>query len=126
MTDFVKLRDLTGPEEQDLGQTIERMAELLKSSGETGRVQFRFIDKEPGRDWCLELRGRQGAARAERLDGPNLEVITRAKTWWGIAKGTLSPLDALLQGKLRIRGDAELGKRLLRHLAAAPGRTDPC
>jgi putative sterol carrier protein len=55
------------------------------------------------------------------VERPDVEIITRAETWWEIADGRLSPLEAFVKGRLRVRGKIELAKRIfLVDLAAAP------
>ncbi len=125
MTEFVRLRDLVKPGSQDIAKTLLHLSEILADSGERARVQFRFVGGQKSMSWCLEL-GEGRASLSEEAGDADLEIVTRRETWWEIAKGSLSPLDAMIGGDLRIRGDAELGKRLLRHAAAGPGRVDPC
>jgi putative sterol carrier protein len=50
-----------------------------------------------------------------------VEIITEAETWWEIAERRLSPLEAFVTGRLRVRGNIERAKRVfLVDLAAAP------
>ena len=43
----------------------------------------------------------------------------RPETWAQIAQGQLSPYEALYSGKLRVGGDLEMAKMIVKHL------TDP-
>ncbi len=54
------------------------------------------------------------------------EVITSPETWLAIAEGTLAPLDAFTGGRMRVRGDTGLGRRVMTYLAAGAGRTGFC
>lgn len=121
MASYATLRKLTEPTESDVGKTFQRMAELLKESGEAARVQFRILNGEEQLSWAVELEPKVARVRAEAVEHPNLEVITSSQTWWQIADGAMSPVDAIFQGKLRIRGDVELAKRLLNALATSEG-----
>lgn len=47
---------------------------------------------------------------------PNFEIITKEDAWVKIITGKLSPLKALYQGNLRVRGDARLAKEILYQL----------
>jgi len=126
MDSYVTLRNLTEHREIDLNATFTRMAEFLEKSGEHARVQFRILKDARRLFWCLELDKDACKVNTNKTDQPGLEIVTRAETWWQIAQGSLSPLEAFLQGKMRIRGDVELGKRLMKQLASSEGRLDIC
>jgi len=52
-----------------------------------------------------------------------VEIITRAETWWEIAEARLSPLEAFVTGRLRVRGNLERAKTVfLIDLAAGPAK----
>jgi Putative sterol carrier protein len=121
MNSYFTLRSLMGPTEKDLGTTFQRMAELLEGSDEPARVQFRILNGEKQLCWCLELGPKACHVRAKSIDHPDFEMITNAETWWQIAEGSLSPLRAFTQGKMRVRGNIELGKRILKRLALSEG-----
>jgi putative sterol carrier protein len=115
---YFTLRKLRAPIERDLGATFQRMAELLERSEEPARVQFRILDGEKQLYWWLELGSTACRSHAEKDERPDFEIITKAETWWQIAEGLLAPLRAFTQGKMRVRGDIELGKRILQRLAS--------
>jgi putative sterol carrier protein len=102
------------------------MAGQLGDSGEQADVQFRILDGDERRYYCLSIDCCGCQASSDRAEDPALEIVTRAETWWQIVGGDLSPLDAFIQGKLRVRGDVDLGKRLLRQLAGSEGKVDIC
>jgi putative sterol carrier protein len=125
---LAKIRDLTEPGKNDVDHTIRRMAELLGETEERGWIQFRIKDGEEWKYWCLELGPEGCKAHAGRVTRPAFEVvtptfelITPAGTWWQIAKGSIAPLEAFGEGKMRIRGNVELGKLLLKRLASSEG-----
>jgi putative sterol carrier protein len=126
MEKYVTVRCLTGRKKGDVGETFARMAELLKNSEEKGCVQFRILDKDQHRYWNLRLDPKDCSVRAEKVNKPNLEIVTTVETWRQMAGGKLSPLLAFVRGKMRIRGDEKLGKRLLKQLASSEGKTDIC
>ncbi len=123
---YVTIRSLLGRKKADVEGTFERLAELLKDSADKGSIQFRIVDKEQPRFWNLRLEAQGCTVHLDRIDKPNLEIITTADTWLQIAGGKLSPLIAFACRKMRIRGDEKLGKRLLKQLASSAGRTDIC
>jgi putative sterol carrier protein len=55
-----------------------------------------------------------------------MEVVTSEATWRRLANGSYSPVQAFLDGALRVRGDVALGKRVLRHLGEPGGTVDVC
>lgn len=123
---YVTVRSLLGRKKGDVGETFERLAEMLKQSADNGSIQFRIVDKDQPRHWNLRLDAQGCSVRAEKVNKPDLEIITQAETWLQIAGGKLSPLIAFARRKMRIRGDEKLGKRLLKQLASSEGKTDIC
>jgi len=118
---YFTLRKLRAPLEKDLEMTFQRMAELLKKSEEKARIQFRITDGEQESYWGLELGPTACRVHTKKAERPDFELITDAETWWQIAEGLLAPLRAFTQGKMRLRGDLELGKRILQRLASPEG-----
>jgi putative sterol carrier protein len=102
------------------------MAVLLKNSAEKGRVQFRILDKDRHHYWNLLLHAKGCSVRPVKVNKPDLEIVTTVETWRQMAGGKLSPLIAFVRGKMRVRGDEKLGKRLLKELASSEGKTDIC
>ena len=100
----------------DLGTVFQRMGELIGRSEEYARIQFHIRSDKESRHWCLELNPEGNRVSATRVDAPDLEIITQTNTWRQISEGSLSPLGAFVGGKLRVRGDIELGKRLFKRL----------
>jgi hypothetical protein len=122
MATYAKLRPLTEPREENLDQTFQRLADSLRDSGTTATVQCTILVADSPRHWTLDLQESDCRLQSEPVERPDLGIITRDTTWWEIAEGSLSPLEAFRQGRLRILGDTELGSRLLR-LAADGGAT---
>src|SRR5260221_4603107 len=119
-----KLRNLMEQREEDLGGTFHGMAGLLGKPKEPGLVQFHLLDNGKHLYWCLELDQNESRVRAEQVDHPKFELITQVATWRQIAEGSLSPLEAFLQGEMRVRGDVEFGRRLLKQLALSEDKLD--
>lgn len=126
MATYARVRRLTKARHDDIGHTFRRLAELLRNSGHTATLRCTILIGDESRSWTLELSGRDCRVRSAADSVPKLEVITREATWWEIADGRLSPLDAFLQGRMRILGDTELGSRLLRHVSEGDGATSLC
>jgi putative sterol carrier protein len=123
---YVTIRSLLGRKKADVEGTFARMAELLKDSPDNGSIQFRIVDKDQPRYWNLRLDAQGCTVHVDRVNKPDLEIITQAETWLQMAGGRLSPLVAFARRKMRIRGDEKLGKRLLKQLASSEGKMDIC
>lgn len=124
MTQYARLQLLLDPDLEQLDNTFERLREMVEGSGEQGRVQVHLLDDAEHHYFAFEMTKGSCHLSSERLEGPDLEIITAPDTWKQIAEGKLSPMDAFGRGKMRIRGDVELAKRLYRHLAAGEGPTE--
>ena len=121
---YFTLRRLTESTERDLDKTFQRMIELLEDSEESARIQFQIIRDTQPLCWCLELERRSCRVTREKIEHADFEIITKAKTWWQIAEGSLAPLRAFTQGKMRVRGNIELGQRVLKQLASSKDSSD--
>jgi putative sterol carrier protein len=60
----------------------------------------------------------------KETDRPDFEIIAKEEFWWQIAEGSLAPLRAFCESKMGLRGDIQLGERLLMQLAAQKGRSE--
>jgi hypothetical protein len=126
MGTFMRLRRLTEGG-VDPAQGMAALAQRLQDLGEQGVLQVRLVGADAGdesRFWSI-IAG-EDSARAERVGRPDLEIVTTAETWRRLTDGSYSPLDAFLDGKLRVRGDVDFGKRVLRHLGEPGGSVDVC
>jgi putative sterol carrier protein len=100
--------------------------------GMPGRGSFRVtcLDGERGESWTVRHESGKAALAAARGRKPTpatCEVLASEATLRAILSGELSPLDALMQNRLRLRGDLEYGRVVLGHLAVRPNmRTEIC
>jgi putative sterol carrier protein len=118
---YFSLHKLTGPSRKSLGETFHRMAELLheNAADEAAHLQFRILDGDRSSVWTLASVRKRWQVGEEEIKKPDFEIITDAETWWQVADGKLSPFRAFLQGKMRVRGDVELGKRVLARISTS-------
>lgn len=126
---YAKIRNLTEGkkgDERDFEKIFKRLADFVGNSGEHGQVQFKIGIGEKHQYWRLELDGKTCKVSTKKHDRPDLEILIRAETALQLAEGSISPIEAFGRGKMRIRGDLELGKRLYKLLAASEGRITPC
>jgi putative sterol carrier protein len=124
---FALLKDLRVKGSDKPEATFARLGELLKSSKTHGVLQLRLVDGN-GQETLIrtsvgQTKGKSGAQAKAK---PRIEIITTAETWTEMAAARLSPIDAFLGGKMRVRGDPALAQTLLREAAGSAGRTHLC
>jgi putative sterol carrier protein len=127
--EFAVIKDLTGSGRNDLPKTFERLAELLGESGIRGSLQVQVLEDEAGKKKSyvnVKLGTGQPQSSTRALAKPNVELITRPETWMEIAGGRLAPIEAFLQGRMRVRGNTMLALKMLKHVAGSPGRNYLC
>jgi putative sterol carrier protein len=61
---------------------------------------------------------------AEPTGQPDVEIRCSGETLWRMLDGSYSPVEAFREGQLRVRGDDDLAKRVLRHIAGPDGSVD--
>lgn len=127
MQSFVRLQKLTDLTQADLAATFRRVAEILSTTRERQPLQLQFSlfqgEAEEPLVWCVVGSKDGYNATQKRSERPDVEVITRAETWREIAEGRLSPLEAFVKGRLRVRGNLEMAKRIfLVDLASGPAQ----
>jgi putative sterol carrier protein len=122
MSQYARLKKLTGTGVDTIQGTIQRAASLVGTTKEQCVVKIKIVGKE-GKSWSVDLqKGPEVQSRSVRK--PTLEIITKAATWWTMADGRLSPVEAFLNGNLRFRGDEKIAQRLLRRLSGRKGKTE--
>jgi putative sterol carrier protein len=126
MKRYATLRPLARRSRADVGDALRAMAAALAKTEERGRVHLRLVTDGKVEAWTIELGAKGGKVSESATGKPALEIVTRAETWAKIADGELSPLEAFLTGKLRVRGDAHMGKRIVRHLSGGEGEVEIC
>jgi len=91
------------------------VAEILAKAPKAPlRLQFSILEVEIDESmvWSVVVDEDGGRAASGPSGQADVEVITQAETWWAMAEGRLSPLDAFLSGRMRVRGNIELAKRI--------------
>lgn len=126
MDSYGKLQKLTEPTRPELANTFSRVAEILSKTqkGKPLQLQFSLVDgdEENPTVWSVVIDKSGGKAKQQPAARPDVEIITRPETWWEIAEGRLSPLDAFVTGRLRVQGSIERAKRVfLTDLATEAG-----
>jgi putative sterol carrier protein len=102
--------------EQDLSRVFENLGQQIGASEEKAQVHFGIIEGDETRSWSLEIGPDGSAVRAERVHNPDLEVLVQKEVWWQIVQGVLSPLEAFSEGKMRVIGDLNVGRKIAMRL----------
>jgi|SRR5215471_2849838 len=118
MNAYFTFNKLTGPSGKDLAATFERMAEMLHETSDKGKLQFEIITGNQSTYWLVDINAKSSTAKAAKNDEADFDLITDADTWWELANGTLSPLRAFVQHRIRIKGNLSLGKKMLMNLSS--------
>jgi putative sterol carrier protein len=125
LTPFVKFKPLSGADSAVIWASFEQMVKALAGARFAGVARFRLIGDPQEQSFNVAIHS--GTAKLENDSKKvNLEIITGSETWLAIAQGTVSPLEAFTQGKLRVRGDVTFGQRIMAHLGAEGGRLNFC
>jgi putative sterol carrier protein len=123
MEPFMTITPLIEGSSNDLEAVARKMGDKLAQSSEKGELQACIYDEEgKTTHYVLKVGNGKSQLQTSKSAKPDFEIVTQKETALQIAKGRLSPLTAFYQGQMRIRGDIELGKRLLARLGSPGGR----
>ena len=102
---------------KDLAASFDEMAKRLAGTPRTGVVQVRLTKgRRTGRCWSLAVSRKKCEVMDGEFDSPAVELITSEQTWSEIASGQTSPLEAFVSGNLRVRGDLETARSVVRRM----------
>jgi putative sterol carrier protein len=95
-------------------QIMTRMPEAFvpEKAGNTAAViQFHFTGADPS-DWFAAIAG--GACRTEpgRHAAPDMTMTVDSADYVALIAGSLNPMSAFMQGKLKLQGDMSLAMKL--------------
>ena len=82
-----------------------------KAAGLTAVVQFK-ITGDNGGDWVLTIRDQKLEIQDGTVEGPNMTLIMKDKDYVDLVNGKLSGQKAFMTGKLKFKGDMNLGMKL--------------
>ena len=123
---FARLAPLVGQEKTNIETSLRGLATALKGAKAKASLHLRLVsgtETETIDHW--EVAG--GKARRAEPKGADVVVVMRPETWLAIARGELPPYEALISGKLRVGGDLEAAKEMVRSLSNPADRyLPPC
>ena len=118
---FGRLRALAGAQD-DSARSLDQLSKALSGFGSPVRLHVRLVSGDEGdtvEAWDVQAGSRSSKVRKGAPKEADVVVVMRPETWTQIAQGQLAPYEALYTGKLRVGGDFELAKAIVKHL------TDP-
>ncbi len=119
---YIKFRKLTMQDGEPIEDILQRGADELRGLGEKASVELRLIggaDTIAKSIYSMLLTPAGASLHRERFTNPTLVVIMTSSVFHDIADGSYSPLQAYLDGKLKLQGNVELGRRIIQHLRAS-------
>jgi putative sterol carrier protein len=114
---FARLRTLAQPQD-DAVKSINQFSKALSGLGNSVRVHIGLVsgaDGERVQHWDVQ----SGKVKRGKPKEADVVVLMRPQTWAEIVQGQLAPYEALYSGRLRVGGDFDMAKAIVKHL------TDP-
>jgi putative sterol carrier protein len=95
-------------------QVFDGMRKSFRAEKARGlHVRYQFSLKGPnGGDWFIDVNDGRFKMNRGRIDHPNVTFIASDRDWVALSNGKLSGTWAFLTGRLKIRGDLALAKKL--------------
>lgn len=125
---YIKLRNLTAREQEPVKDIIQRGIQELKGLKEKAVVQFRVTETPTARaeTYSVGLTPSGAFLRADNSMKPTLIVILSYDTFYRIANGSYSPLQAYLDQGVKIMGATNLGKAIISSLSGSGTQAAVC
>ena len=102
----------------DLARSFDEVCRLLGSATDAFTLTFRVDDASNERTWSLEA-GPDGCRVTDHQESaPDLEIFVDSQTCKQLLSGSIVPLEAFGRGRMRVRGDVRLARRIVRRLHA--------
>ena len=118
---FAPLRTLARPQD-DAAKSINQLSKALSGLGKQVRLHIGLVsgaDGERVQHWDVQGGAKRGKVKKGKPKEADVVIVMRPGTWADIAQGQLAPYEALYSGRLRVGGDFEMAKAIVKHL------TDP-
>ncbi len=126
---YIKIRKLTAQDGEPIEDILQRGADELRGLGEKATVELRLIGgagPNAKSIYSMQLTPAGTFLHTESFTNPTLVVITTPEAFHDIAEGSYSPLQAYLDGKLKLQGNAGLGRQIIQHLAGSGTQAAVC
>lgn len=128
---FIKLRKLTTRDDEPIEAILERGVSYLQGLKEKATLQLRIsgVGDKRGSSTHFILLTPSGSSLqtgAVADTKPTLVAIINSEAFYRVAEGSYSPVQAYLDGKLKLLGNVNVGKRLITHLAGSGTTAGVC
>lgn len=114
------LRPLTEASETSVEAILATLADRLRGFAEEATVELRVLPNADASGastvHTLRLTTDDASVRSGTATKPALVVMTTLDIFHGMADGNYAPVQAFVEGKLRLGGNADLGRRIVEHL----------
>ena len=82
-----------------------------KAAGVSAVVQFK-ISGDNGGEWTLTIQDKKLEVKAGAVDAPNITLVMKDTDYVDLVNGKLAGQRAFMTGKLKFKGDMNLGMKL--------------
>ena len=96
---------------QDVFDGMRASFQAQKATGVHGRYQWQLSGPQGG-EWWIEVNDGTVKMGKGKIDSPNVTFMASDKDWVALSNGKLGGTWAFLTGRLKIRGDRGLAKKL--------------
>jgi putative sterol carrier protein len=118
------LRKLTVSDDEPIEDVVKRAAAAFSGVAGTATVELRLIDGSGTKartSYAVQLTPSGASVQAGSAEKPDFAAITTPEVFRRIAGGTYSPFQAFMDRKLKIHGDAEIGRQIIGQLSPDGG-----
>ena len=104
----------SGPRSSTPRDVFDGMRKNFRAEKAKGvKVRYQFaLSGQNGGDWFIDVNDGKFKMDRGRIDHPNVTFVTSDKDWVALSNGDLGGTWAFLSGRLKIRGDRGLAKKL--------------
>ena len=96
---------------QDVFDRMRQSFRADKAKGVSVRYQFNLSGPNGG-DWYIAVNDGKFKMARGRIDNPNVTLVTSDRDWVALSNDDLGGTWAFMTGRLKIRGDRGLAKKL--------------
>ena len=129
ISEFAPLRALAA-EPDDPSAVLKALAEALTKFPDKINIHVRLVsgdEAETIQHWDVQAGSKSAKAQQKKPNRSHVTVMLRPETLMEIAQGRLAPYEALYTGRLRVGGNLDSAKAIVRHLTDLASRyRAPC
>lgn len=103
------------PDSNEIAQIFPEMAKRFlpeKATGIDATIQFNLHGENGGHYW-LKIKEQTCNAGEGELESPSMTMTSSADDYWAIVNDELNPMQAFMQGKVKVKGDMGLALKLM-------------